>query len=68
MNWSGDAEYVAKQHPPKCWECHHYERKTEHTTTQHRCHIAMPGFPGIGNRCKAFIYEPGTDALEAYHD
>jgi hypothetical protein len=58
MSWS--ERQTLKPMPP-CWTCLRYETREGELCTLHRCHIAEPGFPNIGNHCAGYIYEPGTD-------
>jgi hypothetical protein len=66
MVWSSDAHFRQMKKAPHCWACRHYETKVDAGDNLHRCHIARQEFPYAGPKCRAYIYEPGADAPEAY--
>jgi hypothetical protein len=45
-----------------CQFCCHYRPRLEATAAPPNCEISRPGFPLIGDRCRAFLYNPRGDA------
>jgi hypothetical protein len=45
-----------------CEHCCHYRPRLKVTGAPPRCEISRSGFPLIGDRCRAFLYNPRGEA------